>query len=162
MSDVVRAETKRLTPDLGIRERIFGLQNAMVEHLGAENVKKVADDLFPLKHFFAPGGTCKYVYAREILLPAGTVVVGKIHKHAHLNMLMRGRVRVLTEKGPEEFVGPLTMVSQPGTKRAVYAIEDSVWVTVHLTNSEDLAEIEDEIIAPTFDDLEKFLLEEKP
>jgi hypothetical protein len=42
------------------------------------------------------------------------VIVGKIHKHAHLNMLMKGRVSVFTEKGREDFTGPLTMVSQAG------------------------------------------------
>jgi hypothetical protein len=44
----------------------------------------------------------------------------------------------------------------------VYAHEDTVWVTVHLTNSTDLAEIEEEIIAKDFAELERFYaLEEK-
>jgi hypothetical protein len=134
---------QRLAPDLSKREKIIALQELA--------------RLCPLKHVFAPGGACKHVYAREIFIPAGTAIVGKIHKHAHLNMLMRGRVSVFTEKGREEFEGPLTMVSQAGTKRAVYAIEDAIWVTVHLTNSMDLAEIEDEIIAKDFEQLEQFL-----
>jgi hypothetical protein len=48
----------------------------------------------PLKHTFAPG-----MYAREILLPPETFIVGKIHKHAHLNIVTRGRCTVVTEFG---------------------------------------------------------------
>jgi hypothetical protein len=158
------AELPRLAPDLPIREKIFALQEVMVrtlEEADLDREQELAKNC-PLKHFFAPGGQCKHVYAREIFIPAGMVIVGKIHKHAHLNMLMKGHVAVLTEKGREEFSGPLTMVSQAGTKRAVYAIEDSIWVTVHLTNDTDLKSIEEEIIAKDFDELERFLaLEEK-
>lgn len=149
----------RLAQDLSARAKIVQLEETI---RAAVADPQEVHRLCPLKHVFAPGGTCKHVYAREIFIPAGMVVVGKIHKHAHLNMLMKGRVSVFTEKGREDFVGPLTMVSQAGTKRAVYAHEDTVWVTVHLTQSTDLAEIEEEIIAKDFEELERcYALEEK-
>lgn len=108
----------------------------------------------PLQHVFAPGA-----YARTIFLPAGTVIVGKIHKHQHLNILSQGEVRVLTESGGVEALrGPLTMVSPAGTKRAVYALTDVVWTTIHLTNETDLAKIEDETIAKTYEEYEQFKL----
>lgn len=160
----VTLQERRLAPDLDARGKIAALQEAMLgalDQAGIDREQELAR-LCPLKHFFAPGGTCNHVYAREILLPAGTAIVGKIHKHVHLNMLMKGRVSVFTEKGREEFTGPLTMVSKAGTKRVVYAHEDTVWVTVHLTQSTDLEEIEDEIIAKDFEELERFYaLEEK-
>lgn len=161
---IIALPQERLAPNPDARAKIMALQDAMLgelEHAGIDREQELAR-LCPLKHFFAPGHTCKHVYAREILLPAGLTIVGKIHKYAHLNMLMRGRVSVFTEKGREEFTGPLTMVSQAGTKRAVYAHEDTVWVTVHLTQSTDLEEIEDEIIAKDFEELGRFYaLEEK-
>lgn len=155
---------QRLAPDMTRREKIMALQHAMVGALADAGIdrEKELERLCPLKHVFAPGGTCQHVYAREIFIPAGTTIVGKIHKHAHLNMLMKGRVSVFTEKGRQDFEGPLTMVSQAGTKRAVYAHEDTIWVTVHLTNDTDLAKIEEEIIAKDFEELERFYaLEEK-
>lgn len=110
----------------------------------------------PLQHVFAPGA-----YARTILIPAGTVIVGKIHKHSHLNILSKGEVTVVTEGGGKEFLrGPLTMVSPPGTKRAVYAHTDTVWTTVHLTDETDLGKIEEHVIAKTYEDYEQFKLEE--
>lgn len=108
---------------------------------------------FPLQHVFSPG-----VYARTIMIPAGSVVVGKIHKHQHINILSMGDVSVFTEGGGvEHFRGPVTMSSLPGTKRAVYAHTDVVWTTIHLTNETDLDKIESEVIAPTFADYQQFI-----
>ncbi len=103
----------------------------------------------PLKHHFAPG-----VYAREILLPAGSVVVGKIHRHGHLNIISKGSGFVATEFGREYFNAPHTFTSEPGTKRAVHAITDVIWTTIHLTEETDLKVIEEQIIAPSYDALD--------
>lgn len=100
----------------------------------------------PVKHHFAPGA-----YGREMFLPAGMVVVGKIHKHAHVNVISQGRVQVFTEHaGVQELQAPCTFVSTPGTKRVVHVIEDTVWTTVHVTDKTDLAEIEREVISEDF------------
>lgn len=106
----------------------------------------------PLKHHFAPGS-----YGREIFIPQGSIVVGKIHKHAHLNVLSQGRVSVLTEDGPEEFCAPRTWVSTPGTKRVVFAHTDVVWTTIHVTTETDIDKIEDELIAKNYDELDALL-----
>ena len=104
----------------------------------------------PLTHMFAPG-----IYVRQIFLPKGSVCVGKIHRHEHPNFLMSGRVRVVTEDGGmEELVAPMVMISPAKTKRAVYALEDTVWVTCHATNETDLDKIEEEVIAKTYEELE--------
>jgi hypothetical protein len=132
----------------GTRQKLYQLQESVGREL--EHVE------CPLQHVFAPGA-----YARTMHIPAGTVIVGKIHKHAHLNILSQGTVCVMTEtEGDRQLTGPLTMVSPPGTKRAVYAVTDAVWTTIHLTNSTDLEQIEDEVIAPTFEAYEQFLLGE--
>jgi len=102
----------------------------------------------PLKHTFADG-----VYVREIFIPKGTLVVGKIHKHSHPNFILSGDVSVATEEGPKRLKGPLSMISPAGTKRVVYAHEDTVWITIHVTNETDLDKIEEEIIAKNYDEL---------
>ena len=105
----------------------------------------------PLKHIFTTG-----VYAREIFIPAGTCVTGKIHRHAHLNFISRGHVTVRTKDGIEELRGPCTMVSSAGTKRALVAHEDTIWTTIHAnpTDERDLEKLEAFIIAPDYDALE--------
>lgn len=101
----------------------------------------------PLKHYFAPG-----LYAREIHMSAGDCVVGKIHKHAHVNNISKGRVLVTTEFGKSELVAPCQFVSEPGTKRAVLVLEDCIWTTYHPTDKTDLDDIEEEVIAKSFED----------
>jgi hypothetical protein len=112
----------------------------------------------PLKHTFAPG-----MYAREIFLPAETFIVGKIHKHAHLNIVTRGRCTVVTEFGRKEIDatnGPVTFTSDAGSKRALYVHEDTVWTTIHSVQTTDLAEIERDIIAPDYPELDAFMARE--
>jgi len=125
------------------RNNILDLQKAM------ESMEQTMDQ-FPLTHHFAPG-----VYAREMFLPAGHTIVGKIHKHAHLNFLMKGVVVVSTEEGSKELNGPCIFTSYAGTKRAVYIKEDAIWATVHVTEETDLTEIENEIIAKDFKEIER-------
>lgn len=138
----------QLLPDGTIRKMLYELQ--------AETAN-LPDVDCPLQHVFAPG-----VYARTITIPAGTVIVGKIHKHSHINILSKGKVTVVTEyAGRETLEGPITMVSSPGTKRAVYAHTDVVWTTIHLTDKTDLNEIEDHVIAKTYAEYETFVLGQK-
>lgn len=142
------------------RQKILVLQNMLIDM--AEKGQFEAID-FPLKHHFSPidrkYGCCSY--AREIFLPKGTVVIGKIHKHQHLNFIMKGKVSVATEHGKKYFAdaasgGPYIFLSEVGLKRAVYAEEDTIWVTQHMTEhhgEENLEKIEDEVIAKTYEEL---------
>ena len=122
-----------------IRERIFGLQSRLQDCPQME---------CPLKHHFSEGS-----YGREILLPKGTLAVGKIHKHGHITVVSQGDCSVLTESGVERIKAPFTFVSKPGVKRVVYAHEDTIWTTVHVTEETDLEKIEDEVIAKTYEAL---------
>jgi len=145
MDIVVAAIRNVATRSAGeIREAISALAATMWAVQGSAGLED-----FPVQHHFAPGS-----YGREIFLPEGTVIVGKIHRHAHLNVISAGRVLVLTERGVEEFAAPYTFVSPEGTRRVVYALENSVWTTVHVTDSTDLAEIERELIAEQYSDIE--------
>ena len=105
----------------------------------------------PLKHSFANG-----IYVREIFIPKGAKITGKIHRHEHPNFLMKGEVSVATEGGGvERLKAPMSIISPAGTKRAVYAHEDTVWITCHRTDKTDLAEIEKEVIlCNTYEELE--------
>jgi quercetin dioxygenase-like cupin family protein len=106
----------------------------------------------PLTHKFAEG-----VYVREIFIPKGMCVVGKIHKHSHPNFLLKGEVCVITEAGGKEYLkAPLSIISPAGIKRIVLAVKDTVWVTVHVTSETDLEKIEEEVIAKTYEEFDKF------
>lgn len=97
------------------------------------------------RHHFAKG-----LYAREIVIPAGTILTGKVHAEEHLNIVSKGRIAVWTEDGMREVSAPFTMVSRPGTKRVGLAIEETVWTTIHAnpTDDTDLALLEAKLIEP--------------
>ena len=131
--------------------KIANTEKTVVE--GMEEIKNFLMDPtteqteLPLKHSFAPG-----VYARELEIPAGTLLIGKIHKHRHHNFLMKGSILVLTEtNGVELLQAPLMIVSEEGTQRIGYAITDTLWTTVHENkdNSEDLDAIEERTVVKT-------------
>jgi len=93
------------------------------------------------RHFWADG-----MYLREVARPAGTTVVGKIHRREHFYLVIKGEVTVVGDGVRERVIAPAIFVSKPGTKRAVYAHVDSVCITVHRTDKKDLDEIERELI----------------
>ena len=143
-----RIKEKEILKDIP-REKILAFQEELSKLPGAF----LGDtDQCPLTHKFAPG-----VYVREIFIPKGTCIVGKIHKHDHPNFLMSGEVMVITEyQGREHLKAPLSIISKAGTKRIVLALEDTVWITVHATNETDLEKIEEVVIAKSYEDFEKF------
>ena len=108
----------------------------------------------PLTHTFADG-----IYVRQIEIPAGMLIVGKIHKHEHPNFLLKGEVLVVTEDGEEYLEAPCSMISSAGTKRALYSITDLVWTTIHHnpTNTQDIKELEDIVIAKSYDEFDRFV-----
>lgn len=131
---------------LAKREAIQGFEDMIAQCPDAQT-----NDCLPLKHTFTPG-----IYTREIFLPAGSVLTGKIHRHEHPNFLMAGVVDVFTEDGGlERLEAPMWCVSPAGTKRAIHVIEDSIWITIHAnpTDTEDLEEIENMVIAKEYKEL---------
>ena len=118
---------------------ILRLQDAMIAAMGNQGT----DDYCPVQHFFAPG-----MYARAMFIPAGGVLVGKMHRFEHLAAILTGRIRVASEFGDKEMFGPCLFVSPAGVKRAGFALQDTVWVTFHATEKTDLEEIERELIVP--------------
>lgn len=126
-------------------KKVFDLQKSLLE---LEQLD------IPVEHHFAPGN-----YARECFLPAGSVVIGKVHRHAHVNIISKGKVTVATSEGLHEYEAPLTFISEPGTKRALIVHEDTVWTTVHPnpTDTQDLALIESDVIVPE-SEVEAFIL----
>ena len=131
-------------PKEEFRQNIMALQHTMMGMTDSQIE-------LPLKHHFAPGA-----YARECFVPAGTTVVGKIHRHAHINIISRGHGVVATEFGKMEYdarQGPYTFTSLPGTKRAVHAISETIWTTFHVTNATTPEDAETDVIIPSYEAL---------
>ena len=105
----------------------------------------------PVQHHFAPG-----VYMRQMDAAAGTLVVSKMHRTEHMNILLKGSLTVATEDGIQLMTAPCVLKSMPGTKRIGYFHEDSSWITVHPTSDTDLEKIEQQVIVPD-EEIDQFL-----
>jgi quercetin dioxygenase-like cupin family protein len=129
-----------------IRKKIVEFEEILKNHPDAQFGDQ---ERCPVEHVFG-GGTC----IRQIFIPKGMVIVGKIHKYAHPNFILQGEVVVVTEGGGRERIkAPHSMISNAGTKRVVYALEDTIWATVHVTTATNPEDLEKEVIVPSYEAL---------
>lgn len=81
----------------------------------------------PLTHRFTPG-----LYVREIFMPAGTIVVSRIHKTQHPFVISKGDCEVWSPgTGWQRLRAPHTGITLPGTQRLLLIHEDTIWTTFH-------------------------------
>jgi quercetin dioxygenase-like cupin family protein len=105
----------------------------------------------PLNHFFTDG-----LYWRQIFNPKGCIITTKIHGEHNISVVTEGRIACITEDGMEILESGMMFITKPGTKRVLYAQEDTIFNTIHPnpTDSRDIEELEARIIAPSFEYLE--------
>jgi hypothetical protein len=149
--------TNNSLQNVKFREDILTIQNGLMKMIDDGAIQSTLEDCI-VKHYFSPKdekyGCC--TYAREMLIPKGTLIIGKIHRHQHLNIISKGKVVVYTEFGEKHLEAPITFVSEIGLKRSVYALEDTLWTTIHLTEfvgEDNLDKIEEEVISPDYEQI---------
>ena len=142
--DIIKKEQQ-----LQKRSGIMELQNSLMKFVDGENVVKGDSEVFPLKHTFTDG-----IYIRQMSMKKDSAVIGKIHKHNHVWFLLTGHIAVVDEHNSIEHIAPCYVEAPAGSKRVIYALEDSIWVNVHAnpSNTKDLEELERLIIAKDYDE----------
>jgi hypothetical protein len=107
-----------------VRERVLTVERML---------QKAPQVECPVRHYFIPG-----MYAREITIPAKTIITGAVHKQESIVVLSAGRMRLATEDGELEIRAPFTMTVMPGAKNLAVALEDCVWTNFFATDETDL------------------------
>lgn len=106
-----------------------------------------------IRHVFTP-----HLYARELSLSRGSIVVTAIHQTEHPYVVSKGVVRVFIEGvGWETITAPHIGVTKPMTRRVALVVEDCVWTTFHVTDKTDPDEILADIAVPTWQILKEEL-----
>lgn len=141
------------------REKILELERALISMADGDAVigngkEIVYHDRFKYKHTFADG-----IYVRETMFPKGELIIGAIHKHLHAWILLSGHITVATEDSVEEYEAPCTVLSRPGMKRVIHAIEDSIFINIHKnpSDTQDLKRLEKEIVALNYEEYEEYI-----
>lgn len=154
-------KSDEISGDLNSRDRVATREKMkVIESFFGDAIAKgeVKNADYSYNHYF----TSKHedfgahLYGRQLSLPAGTVVIGKIHKHPVINVLLKGKLHVVSENGKRTVEAPCMYASEPGVKRVAYVIEDCVWANVLMTkhdSEEKLDLIEQDHIAKSYEDL---------
>lgn len=100
-------------------------------------------------HHFIPG-----VYVREARIPQGRIVTGRIHRTEHMCIVI-GDVDITDEHSQKRYVGYNIFKSMPGTKRALFTNEDTVFLTIHRTDETNIDKLTDLLTVETYEDFEK-------
>jgi len=131
---IITPPPKKTPTDSDNLAKIFAMQDIIRNNAPAVPM--------PVQHHFAP-----HVYMREIFMPAGTFVIGKMHKTEHFNIITQGIVRLIN---PDDSISEVqagdVFLSKAGVKKVLYIVEDTRWVTVHPTDTQDTKALEEELI----------------
>ena len=128
---------------LSTRDKIHAIEAEM---------KKLPQVQCPLRHYFSIG-----LYAREVTIPEGALVTGVTYKYPQINILSKGRMRVLIEDDIHEIEAPYTVVSDRGIKRIAFAITECVWTTILQTFETNIDIIEQQFFAYSEQEYQDFL-----
>lgn len=111
-----------------------------IEHLQKEMMQMPQAEL-ETEHYFSGG-----MYCRKLIRPAGTLIVGKVHKKDHFFLCAKGQIIAWSEKGMVTLNEGDVIASKAGTKRVTLAVTDAIGITFHKTNKTNLDKIEKELI----------------
>ena len=125
------------------------LNRTKIESLESEMLKLPQVSL-ETNHYFCDG-----MYAREIHIPPGVTLTGKVHLAENMNILAKGELSVMTEDGIKRLIAPAVVCSQPGIKRVGYAHTDATWITLLRTELTDPDEIAEKYTVSSFEQFEK-------
>jgi len=124
----------------GTMPHILAVEDYLFEKAGDNPIE------LPVNHHHLDG-----VYIRELFMPAGTLLTGKIHHKEHISILAQGEIRLSNGKEFMQIKAPHIMKDPPGTKRLIYALRDSTFINVIPTDKETLEDIEEEVVSDTFE-----------
>lgn len=105
----------------------------------------------PVRHEFSAG-----IYLRTVTIPAGTLVMGKRHRCATCNILMKGKLALYVEENqpPKIIEAPCIFTSPPWAKKFAFCIEEAVFANAFPTDETDPDRIEAKVIIPETEYLE--------
>jgi hypothetical protein len=102
-----------------------------------------------VKHYFAEG-----LYCRQMFIPKGCALVGYIHRQDCISVVAKGLLVISDGARSTILKPPMVMAVPKGSKKAGYAMEDSVFIDVYvITDGErDIDKLEARLTADTHED----------
>ena len=151
-------ELARKPQELEVRQDIDALEEALRSEIAEGRIDQTIWDggtdrgSEQTEHYFGDG-----IYARSLLIPAGTCVIGKVHKQARIVVVAQGDCEFVDEFHAQRVQAPWVGEFRAGSKTAVYAFEDTLWVACVATNSRDPKTAFDEVCVATHKEYESYV-----
>lgn len=94
-----------------------------------EKLRQYPQQDCPVKHTFTPG-----LYSRQITMPANSLILSETHGTRHQFVILQGSIIVIIDGKKEMLQAPYSGITEPGTRRLLYVLEDCIFTTFHPTN----------------------------
>lgn len=92
-------------------------------------------------HHFSDG-----LYAKQMFIPAGFMVISHSHAFSHFSILAKGRVIVKTDDYTNEYAAPACIEIKNNVHHQIEALEDAVWYCIHATDEKDVNKVDQVLI----------------
>lgn len=94
-----------------------------------------------IKHHFSDG-----LYAKEICIDAGQMLMQHKHKYAHLSVLAKGKAVFVKDGDIQIIEAPTCINIVAGENHGVKAITDCIWYCIHATDEKDPSKVDEVLI----------------
>jgi len=132
---------------LAVRNNIEALEQSMEGMNGKEEADKINQE--GLTEYFVGGA-----YTRSLFIPKDTAIVSGLWKKERLWVIVHGEVSFTTELGTKRVRGPYIAKAPYGTKVALYAHEDTLWLAITGAESTNSDDVLDEVTVKDYAELQ--------
>ena len=99
-----------------------------------------------IRHHFVGQDDAKGVYAKEIHIPRGTVLVSHSHEYDHLSVLAEGAIYLTVDGMTTRREAPAVLVIRKHLEHSLHALNDVVWLCIHPTEETSVEKVDDVIL----------------
>lgn len=143
--DLINGSSEIAQSKKEIRQEIDAYEEALKRFMGSETGDKDKINDNGLSEYIVGGS-----YIRILDIPADTTIVSKLWKTERLWIIISGEVKFKTEEGFEHIKAPYVAKAPFGSKVALYTVTPVKWAAITGTKSENLEEIEAEMITEEY------------
>jgi hypothetical protein len=130
-----------------IKELVVGETAKIMAEKGIAEVERIlmaeGQSDTPVIHRFGPG-----LYMREVMLPAGCLVIGNEQLFEQQNLMLTGRVTMINSNEINELTAPASFVGPPGRKVGLVH-ENTYWINIFATSEQDVETLESKYLLLT-------------
>lgn len=130
---------------LASRNLIDSYEERLKEFVGSDHGERDEINANGLTEYFVDGA-----YVRSLLIPKGVTIVSALWKKERLWVIASGDVTFTTELGTRRVKGPFVEMAPYGSKVALYAHEDTLWLAITGTESNNSDEVEEEMTTKNY------------